>query len=123
MTNYLLRAGQLSMIRAAVLRALPGTAIIQDVTITNTKGVVSETWAAVANGTVACRLDPMQLQGAELAGAAETLQFDYRLILPYDAPITTTSRVVIDSTTYEVRSLTNANTWLAFKQAHVARVT
>lgn len=98
----------LTAMRADVANMLPGTAVIQAVTRTSDgAGGWSESWAAVAGGTVACRLDPLgrSLSKTEVQLLRESMTIAFQLTVPHDAPVATDCRVVIGGTTYEVLSL------------------
>lgn len=123
MTTYLLSDAQLAQMRADVLRMLPGTAIIQAKTLVDDGGGAwSETWAAVASGTVACRVDPLP-RDAQIAalGLAEGMKVNYMLTLPYNAPIDIGNRVSYGSDTYEIRYLSASHSWNVSVRAYAAR--
>ena len=124
MTDFLLSDDQLSAMREDVARMLPGTAIIQSVTISiDAAGNAVETWTAVTGGTVSCRLDPnMSARQAERVGGAEGMKVDYLLTVPYDAPLTDSVRISIDGEIYEIRQIADAHGWNVSRRAWLSRV-
>jgi len=124
MTAYFLSAAQLAQMRADVARMLPDTAIIQAVTLQNDGfGGATETWAAVANGTVACRVDPSTtLTQVQLAGVAEGFIQRYQLTMPHDAPLAVGNRVQIANIDYDVRQIDIAKSWEVSTRAVITKV-
>lgn len=119
-----LGAADLTRMRAEVARMLPGAAIIQELTAASDgAGGVTETWAAVTGGTVACRIDPLRrVAQIESTGMAEAIVLEYQVTLPYDAPISAQNRLVIEGTAYEVRQLDAVHSWNVSRRARVAVV-
>lgn len=121
----LLKASQLSKMRSKVSAMLPGTAVIHaEGGSVNSKGVFVSSFAPVSSGTVACRLDPINVASSDIAvlQGKETQTTYYRLTLPYDAPVNADNRVVIASNTYSVISLYEDHSWNVSKRAIVAKV-
>src|SRR5688572_1046755 len=102
-----LTTAQLTLMRAQVEQLLPDTAIIQAPTNTpDSMGGISVSYTAVAGGTVSCRLDPTtKATQLQVYQARETLTKMYQLTMPYDAPLATDYRVVINSQNYHVVQL------------------
>lgn len=120
-----LSAAQLARMRAQVSDLLPGTAIIQSPTNTvDSMGGVTQAYAAVSGGTVACRLDPLKMKGSQLEtyGGRETLTKMYQLTVPYNAPLASDYRVVIGTDTYQVVQLDTEHSWNVSKRGIVAEV-
>lgn len=110
--------------REMIAEQMGGTVIIQEATITNTAGKVTETWTAVTGGTVAGRLDPIKRNAApEQVAGAEGLVVEYQVTIPYDAPdLEVGRRVVYEGVAYEIRKAWNGHTWRGRKYALVSRV-
>ena len=121
---YFLGAAELARMRADVAKMMPGTAIIQALTTASDgAGGVTETWAAVTGGTVACRMDPLNVgTQIETAGMAEAVRTEFQLTLPYDAPISAFNRVSVGGVVYEVRQLDAVHSWNVSKRLRVAVV-
>lgn len=116
---------QLAKMRSQVLELLPGTCVIQSPTnSTGSMGGVTQTYAAVAGGTVACRVDPLGNTSAEIALYAqrETTKIIQRLTVPYDAPLAPNYRVVTGGNTYEVVSINAVHSWNVSKRAIITEV-
>src|SRR5689334_22893497 len=81
---------------------LPGTAYIVRNTITNTNGITEETAGTV--GTVACRLDPIEMDRAPAlyAGEREAPRTYFKLTTPYGTDMIDGDKVTINSEFYEV---------------------
>ena len=122
-----LSSKELTSIRTSINGLLPGTAII--IAVTNTAdgfGGQSESTAAVAGGTVACRLDPRTINETKssenLAGGAISPFHTFILTLPYDTTITTNNRVIVGTQTYNVTSVDSDKNWKASVRVYVERV-
>lgn len=122
--SYFLDTARLTGMRADLAKMLPGTAIIQAATTAaDGRGGFTETWAAVAGGTVACRLDPFpSAQQIDVAGAQEAQRTMYTLTLPWNAPIETGNRVSVAGTIYDVRNIYGTNSWAVSRRATVTRI-
>ncbi len=87
---------------------MPNTAVIQRAALADDgEGGQTETWSAVAGGTVDARIDPLSGSGdrIEIEALKESTLQPYRLSLEWGAPLQDGDRVVINSETYEVLSL------------------
>lgn len=125
MSSYFLTDAQKAKMRADVLKMLPDTAVIQAGTVlSGTGGRWTEDYAPVTDGTVACRLDPMNSAGDRLGvdQSQETLDVQYQLTVPYDAPLNDNNRVVINGNTYEVLQLDRDHSWNVSRRAIVNEV-
>lgn len=120
-----LPADELAQFRADILAALPDTSVIQAVTLTSDgAGGWSESWAAVAGGTVECRLDPLRVANVQTGVIAgqESLTLRYQATVPYDAPLAANCRLVVNERTYEVVQLSDEHSWHFVKRAIVSEV-
>lgn len=115
---------QLRRMRADVLRMLPGTCVIQQVTNSaDGAGGFTPSTTPVTGGTVACRIDPVaRVQQIDTAADREALRVEYRLTVPYDAPLESGMQVVVGGYTYEVRQLVVDHSWNVSKRAIIARI-
>jgi len=116
---------ELAQFRADILAALPDTGVIQAVTLASDgAGGWSESWAAVAGGTVECRLDPLRLSNVQTGVIAgqESLTLRYQATVPYDAPLAANRRLVVNERTYEVVQLSDEHSWHFVKRAIVSEV-
>ena len=107
MTNFM-TATELAQLRADFAELMPDTAVIQSVTlVSDGAGGNTPSWAAVTGGTVACRIDPLNLRGSrvQLVAIQESLLVSYQGTFPHDAPLAENYRVVTGSNTYEVVQL------------------
>ena len=119
---------QLADMRAQVNLLLPETAVINTL---GTAGWTSDgagggtvVWSPVTGGTVAARLDPLQISRADMtelqqATGREIMMSLYQLTLPYNAPIEENAQVVIGARTYEVRKLDDVHSWNVSRRAIV----
>ena len=117
---------ELNEFRVDVAMMLPGTAIISAGTVTvDGSGFPVETYAPVAGGTVACRIDPLKSRGDRLREqiGRETLTEMYQLTVPWDAPIADVNlRVESAGRTYEVVQLDTFHSWNVSRRAIVSIV-
>ena len=97
-----LSANELEALRDTVAGLLPDTATIYSpTTTTDDSGRWVESYAASA--TALCRLDPYQRQDSRgMVGDAERQRTWYRLTLPYNADVSSGSRIQIDGLDYEI---------------------
>jgi len=103
-------AARLAMLRAQVLILMPDTCLIQLPTNTNDgAGHVTQTWASqswtnyVTNATstsIPCRMD--QLNSHQLINGRVELIKVLRLTIPYNAPISESTRIVYSGNNYAV---------------------
>lgn len=119
-----LSSTELSEIRSAINELLPGTAII--IAVTNTAdglGGQTVSTAAVAGGTVACRLDPRTItetkSGEKVSAGAVQPFHTFVLTLPYDTTITTENRVQVGTQVYNVTSVDTPKSWKSSVRAWV----
>ena len=117
-------ATQFATMRTSVTRLLPDTCTIQTKTTTSDgAGGWTESWDAVPNGLVPCRLDPLlSRRSLESFGSQEVSFALYQLTVPYDAPITIGCRVLVGSNAYEVRQLIGEHSWRVSRRALIIRL-
>ena len=114
----------LTQMRADVAELLPDTAVISaPAWVSDGAGGGSQTYTAVAGGTVACRLDPLpKLQMAQEVAGGEILTVKYILTVPYGAPLAVDYRVTTGGSTYEMVHLDIDHSWRVSRRAIVAAV-
>lgn len=116
---------QLTKMRSQVEELLPDTCVIQSSTnALDASGYPTETYTAVSGGTVACRVDPLNLRGGQLAifSERETTRIMYQFTTEYDAPLLTNYRIVTGGNTYEVIQVDVSHSWNVSKRAIIAEV-
>lgn len=112
------RDDEFALMRAEVAQTLPGTAVIQRMTM-GTGLYGGETWAAV--GTVAARLDPYNRQDSSgQVSMMEAGRSYYQLTLPYDADLQDGDRVSIDNVIYEAVQVHSRQTFAMATRSIVA---
>lgn len=92
--------------RSTAEEALPGTAIIQSQAyVSDGGGGGSQAWTAA--GTEPCRIAPIggHSAGEGLTGGRISADAEYVVTLPSDADLTTDSRLIIDSETFNVEAI------------------
>jgi len=115
----MLSSNDLSYMRDSVELLLPDTCyILTNAGTVDGSGGVTESWGTA--GTANCRLDTINGNYRNMAGAVQTYN-KLILSLPYDTTITEANRVYYNSTTYQVTSV-NDGSWLATKRAEVQKV-
>jgi head-tail adaptor len=115
-----LTATELAALRADLETLLPDTCVISAVSYASDgAGEWTPTWAA--GGTVACRLDPIRGSEAIAGGAIEAFN-GYILTLPYNAVIVPASRVTVNSTDYNVTSVTDGDSWKLDTRVQIERL-
>jgi len=100
--SQLLSAGDLTLMRRDCLRLMPGTAILQQRTLTSDgQGGSTEVWAS--SGTVVCAVAP-QTQGTErIRGGRVAAISDWVITLPGTVTgLAAKDRIVVGSDTFEV---------------------
>jgi len=122
MSTLFLSDPQLAKMRADVAKMLPDTCTISSVGYTpDGAGGGAEPLTTVA--TVACRVDPVQSRrGMEVAAMKEALDTMYQLTVPYDTDIRVGYKVTHNTKQYEIRQLSNEQSWKVSKRALIARV-
>jgi hypothetical protein len=120
----MLSTSQLATMRSNVTQLLPDSCTIQAKTVTtDNAGGWTETWDALPDGIVPCRLDPLNTRRAlETFGDREAQVALYQLTVPYDAPIALGRRVVINTHTYEIRQLVGEHSWRVSRRALLSRI-
>lgn len=112
--------------RDMVSALLPTTCIISAPTVTkDSAGANVYAYAAVAGGTVSCRLDPLGNSTAREVGellGRETLNRARFLTVPYDAPLAIDYQITINSTIYQIVQLVDDQSAKAVQRAIVARL-
>jgi SPP1 family predicted phage head-tail adaptor len=118
--SSLLSPAELAQMRADLETLLPDTCVISNVTYASDgAGGWTPTWTA--GGTVACRLDP--IRGSEqIAGGAIEAFNGYIMTLPYNAVIVPASRVTVNSTDYNVVSVTIGDSWKLDTRCQIERI-
>jgi SPP1 family predicted phage head-tail adaptor len=117
----LLTAAELSAIRTTAADALPDTAIIQNYTsVSDGGGGQTQTWTAA--GTMDCRIAPIVGMGAneDQSGGRISADAQFIVTLPYNAAVTTDSRLVIDSNNYNVEAI-RERSWNATTRVEVKK--
>jgi hypothetical protein len=118
-----LTAEELAEMRAAVLKLLPDTVVILERTwVSDGAGGGSETLAAVANGTVAARFDPIQSRNqlAVVAGQARLMEW-YQATLPHDAPLVAGRVLQKGADQYDIKQLSEKHSWNVSRRAIVEK--
>ena len=99
----MLTAAELAAMRDVAEDALPGTAVIQTQAFASDGGGGgSVTWTAA--GTADCRLAPIRGTEREV-GERISPDADFLVTLPFDASVTTDSRLVISGGTFNVEAI------------------
>lgn len=121
-----LSAGQSTWQRDMVDNLLPDTCVISAPTYTpDSAGSNTLTFAAVAGGTVSCRLDPLENSTAKalmVELGREVMMRSRFLTVPYNAPLALDYRVVVNETTYEILRLEDDHSARIARRAIVARM-
>ena len=119
-----LSASQLARMRTQASALLYSTGVLQAATLTpDGAGGVSESWAAVTGGTVACRLDPLGLTSRQnVAALRESAVAAYRLSTPHDSPLAEGQQVVVGGNTYQVLQFDVDHDQRVLRRAIVAEV-
>ena len=114
----------LNRMRTQFAQFLPDTAAIQAMSyVPDGAGGWSEVWQTVVGGTIACRLDALfHNNQIDTIAAHEAAVSEYLLTVPYDAPLDVHQRVIINSATYEVRTLLTDHSWRVAKRAYIAKI-
>jgi head-tail adaptor len=98
--------------------SLPDTCTILSVTqVSDGQGGFTDTWGTVS-ASVPCRLDPVRGQEQQVGGAVQPFH-TYVLSLEYGAAITAAYRVVVNSQTFNVRSVDTGKSWSGQVRAYV----
>ena len=119
-----LSSADLAQMRADVAYMLPGTCIIKlvgtaQITV-DSAGGWTETPAAATAGTVACRVDPVKTSSSQLMTTQqlqELVGIQYRLTVPYNAPLAPNCQVEYLSRTYQVVELEIDHSWNVSRRA------
>lgn len=117
----LLSAIELSQLRSDIeAYTLPDQVVIETLTqVSDGAGGLTDTWAA--SGTVACRLDSKSGTRKPVATSLESFS-EWILTAPWNAPITTGSRVTVGGHAYTVKAVADGDSWNADTRAHVERI-
>lgn len=109
----LLRAGEVTSMRAVQAQALPDTGVIKRMsTSQNGIGEAVESWAAF--GTASCRLSSLSAsEEARVKAARPQVQLDsaWRLTWTHSQDVRSGDQVVISTKTYSVIDVDNAGDW------------
>lgn len=108
-----LTTAELTDMRVTVLDLMPDTCTIQS--MSTTKNSIGEAVHSYSNrGTsIQCRLDPLKGHKEEYGMFGGVLQTEGNFVLtvPYDQTVTTTDRVIVDGTTFEVVFVDPEKSW------------
>lgn len=109
--SLLLNADQLTRMRDAEERSMPGSAVIYRKTETATgMGGMREAWNAI--GTVPCDAWPMSLRGQEIVtGGQVTSRMGWLVSIPYGSDVVAKDLIEIDGRSFEVAGVPNDATW------------
>lgn len=116
----MLSDSDLTAMRETAEASLAGTAVIQTLTRTSDSGGgFTEGWASA--GTVDCRIAPIRGDEREI-GERISPDADYVITLPWDAAVTTDSRIVSNGGTFNVEAIRD-RTWPVTKRVEVVKET
>ena len=124
MTNFM-TAEEITQLHADFVELMPDTCVIMSVTlVSDGAGGNTPSWAAVTGGTVACRVDPLNLRGSrvQVIAVEEVLTINYQGTFPHDAPLAEDRRVVTDGNTYEIVQLDVDHTNRATRRAILSEI-
>lgn len=118
----MLTTADLENMRATAERALPGTAVIQNGTLTTDGGGgYTEAFTPRVGGTVACRVAP--LTGSEReTGDRITADAGYVITLPAETTVETDDRIVVAGITYNVTAVRDRS-WEITRRLEAEKVT
>jgi len=109
----MLGSADLSWMRDTLEQLMPDTCVI--LTATNAsdgQGGWTTTWGTVSS--VRCRIDPGRKEMYERVTGAKLAPYSWwQLTLPWDATVTTESRVVVNGDTYNVVNHDDNKSWQA----------
>ena len=108
----MLSTGDLQGMRATLEQSLPGTAVIQTLSLTpDGMGGGTSTWTAA--GTVDCRLTRLSSVRGDEAEHGDRIapEADWMLTLPAETQITTEDRVVVGGVTFTVSAMHAPRSW------------
>lgn len=125
-----LSPAQLAKMRAQVTNGmLPDTCVIMLAgtaqMVIDDGGGWSEVPTVASAGTVACRVDPIKTNSGQLLTTQqmqELLPVQYRLTVPYDAPLAANCKIVHEGLTYQVLELETDHSWNVSKRAIMVEV-
>lgn len=118
----MLTDGDLTRMRTVAEQALPGTAVIQNGTLTSDGGGGNtEAFTARTGGTVACRVAPLTGREGEL-GDRITADANYVITLPAGTTVETDDRIVISGITYNVTAVRDRS-WEVTRRVEAEKVT
>ena len=111
-----LTTAELAQIRSDIADLLPDTGHILSLTqVSDGQGGFTDTWGT-ATANVACRVDAQS--GKEALESAAIQPFHrYMLTVPYDTTITTANRFYHSTTTYNIISVNDDQSWKGDKRA------
>lgn len=118
----MLTADDLASMRDVAEDALPDTAVIQSQAIESDDGGGFDTvWTNA--GTVSCRIAPLMRQAEEReTGGRVSPYAEYVVTLPFDASVTTNSRLLISGGTFNVATVRDRS-WHVTTRVEVNRET
>ena len=84
----------MAQVRQVVSGYLPGSCVIEAYAPqSDGAGGVTENWTIVPNGTVACRILPMNFGQVEVLALQEGVKAEFWFVIPYNAPYTIGNRL------------------------------
>lgn len=118
----MLTQAELDAMRQLQQSAMPDTATVQRATTsTNDIGEALQTWANV--GTYNCRVARTGVRPQETeASGALAVEDEWVITFPHDADVQEGDRVVVGGSTFDVRAVENARSWLTALRVRVVRV-
>lgn len=119
-----LSSDEITAMRTVESNVMPDTCVISAPSyVSDGAGGGTVTYTPVAGGTVACRIDPYtRKSGVDVIAGAEGYVFDYIGTFPYNAPLAGNYRIAHNSTTYELTSFLDDNSWRLCIKAYLSKV-
>jgi hypothetical protein len=119
----MLNTNDLAWMRDDLEALLPDTCVILTPTTTSDgQGGYETTWGT-ASVNVKCRIDPGRKEMYEQISGAKLAPFSWwQLTLPWDATVTTESRVVVNGNTYNVVNHDDNKSWMGTLRVAVMKV-
>lgn len=115
-------ADQLTRMRADVANLLPDSCVIYSPSYAS-DGAGGGTLTYSAVGTVACRVDPINLrEQIAIQAQGEKLKSMYQLTLPYDTTIAANYQVVTGGKTYQVEQMDIDHSGRVSRRAKISEV-
>lgn len=118
-------ASDLAWMRLDAANTLPDTCnLLAETQTSDGAGGWTTTLCTVTNGSaLPCRFDPPGVgRGQNVVGGAEGMTYDYRVTLPYDAPVAINQQIQHNSKNYQVLQFTGDESWAIVTKVFVVRV-